>query len=64
MGILYYAAIFCALLRQQRRITTLDDDTLRAGAEWALRQNWLHPSLAAVFREGMALLSSTADRVL
>jgi hypothetical protein len=54
--VLYYAAIFCALLRHQRRITTLDDDTLRTGAEWALRQDWLHASLAGLFREGMAAL--------
>ena len=49
--LLYFASILAALVRCGQRITTLDDDTLRDGIEWALRRTWVDPPLRELFRE-------------
>jgi hypothetical protein len=49
--ILYYGAIFLARVHHKRRITSLDETGIRAGAEWALQQKWLDAKLADLFRK-------------
>jgi hypothetical protein len=48
---LYYASIAAALLRLDKRISGLDDATLKIGLNWALAQPWMDVSLAVLFRE-------------
>lgn len=40
-SVLYYACIAAAMLRCDRRITTLTDAELHKGIEWALAQTWI-----------------------
>src|SRR4051812_48731847 len=48
---LYYASISCALLRCGQRISSLDQQAMREGLNWALGQSWLNDSLRALFQE-------------
>jgi len=39
--VLYYSAIAAAILRCSRRITNLNDASLRCGLEWAISLSWI-----------------------
>ncbi len=54
--LLYYAGIVVALIRCRRRITQLDDHSLRRGIEWAIAQPWVEESTRSIFREGLAFI--------
>ncbi|MDD5482435.1 MAG: hypothetical protein PHP98_02100 [Kiritimatiellae bacterium] len=48
--ILYYSAIAAAILRCSRRITTLDDTSLRRGMEWAILRPWIDSDTRALLQ--------------
>lgn len=54
--VLYYAAIFAALLRHNQRITSMDDSSIRQGAEWFARQPWIDEQTRELYRQGLAKL--------
>jgi hypothetical protein len=47
--VLYFACIIVAQLRCGKRISALDDESLIAGMEWALAQNWLDEAIRILF---------------
>lgn len=49
--VLYYAAILAARLRLGQKISTLSDDKLHEGIQWALAQPWLGP-VRQLFEQG------------
>jgi hypothetical protein len=51
--VLYYAAIILGVLRQNTRITKLDDTSLRKGIEWSIAVPWIDQSLKQLFTEGL-----------
>mgnify|MGYP005834860563 FL=1 len=55
--VIYFAAIAAALARLGRRITSMDDASLRYSLDWALGQPWLDPATRALLEEGRRLLS-------
>ena len=55
-SLLYYASIVVAMLRCGKRITTLDDASLRRGVEWLLGQPWLEDKTRAILKEGLDFL--------
>lgn len=55
--VLYFAAIAAALARLGRRITSMDDASLRYSFDWALGQPWLDPATRALLADGRNLLS-------
>jgi hypothetical protein len=55
--LLYYAAIAAARVRHGRRITSMGDDDLRNGVEWALQQPWLDGPTRELFRQWHEALS-------
>lgn len=59
-SVLYYASIVAALARCGRRISALDDASLRVGVEWALGRSWIDPPTRALLAEGLGLLGGAA----
>jgi hypothetical protein len=55
--LLYYASTAAALVRCQRRITSLDDDALREGFAWAAGLDWIDEPLVSLFTAAGRLLS-------
>ena len=55
--VLYFATIVAGVLRCGRRLTSLDDDSLRRGIEWSLTQEWLDPPTRQLFSDGHARLT-------
>ena len=47
--VLYYAAIAAALAHGHKKISELDDSTLRAGVNWALAWPWLDDKIRELF---------------
>jgi DNA-directed RNA polymerase specialized sigma24 family protein len=56
---LYYASILTALVRCERRQTTLDDPMLQRGARWAIGQPWCDPRLKPLFGEAVGQLADS-----
>ena len=54
--VLYYAAIFVALLRCGQRITSLDDASLARGGRWVVDQPWVAQPVRQIVVEAMARL--------
>ncbi len=57
---LYYLAIAAALTKCGRRITALDDQTLRHGIAWVRQQTWLDEDSRTVLDEAERLLGREA----
>lgn len=57
--VLYYAAIIVARMSCGKRITKLDDATLRRCIELTLAKPWLDESMQALLRRGIAVLDAT-----
>jgi hypothetical protein len=53
---LYYSAIAAALVRHSRRISSLSDETLRAGMRQVLERPWLDDETGALLRAALAVL--------
>jgi hypothetical protein len=51
---LYYAAVAVARVRCGEAISSLPEETLRGGFDWAAAQAWCPASLQAVFREAVS----------
>ena len=60
--LLYYGSISIALVRRGQRITTLCDDDLRQGLNWAIREPWVDQALKAIFLEALRFLRSGRDK--
>lgn len=58
--VLYYASIVVAMVRLNRRITSLDETALYQGIEWVLGLPWLDDSLRPLFVQGLTMLHVTA----
>jgi len=56
--ILYLASIVVARMRCRKRITTLDDASLRQGLGRAIGQAWLDERTRALLQEGLVYLAS------
>lgn len=56
-AVLYYGAIVCAGSRCGRRITELDDASLRYGLEEMIRSDWLDPATRQLMQEGLRWLA-------
>lgn len=57
-GLLYYASLAAALVRQRRRITTLRDEQLLHGLRWAAAQDWAADSLRSLCAAAADLVAS------
>jgi hypothetical protein len=55
--VLYFASIVVARLRWDARISSLDDDAIVKGTQWALAQSWLDQPTRTLFQEAAARLS-------
>ena len=53
---LYYASILLARSRCGRKISELDDASLRRGSEWIMRQPWLDEQSREIISQGLASL--------
>lgn len=60
--VLYYSAIAAAILRCSRRITKLNDASLRRGLEWAIRLSWIDSDTRDLLKSCLDALS-TSDGV-
>ena len=60
--VLYYSAIAAAILRCGRRITRLNDASLRHGLEWAIRLSWIDSDTRDLLKSCLDALS-TSDGV-
>ncbi len=60
--LLYYASIILAMLRHAERISTLSDEELRHGFNWAVRQPWIDAELRDLFLDGLRFLRSARHR--
>lgn len=56
---LYLTSIVVALVRCGRRITTLDDASLRSGIEWLISRNWIDDRLRELLREGSRTIGAS-----
>jgi hypothetical protein len=54
--LLYFASIAAALTRCRRRITRLDQATLRKNFQWFLDQSWVDEPSRRLFREALPVL--------
>ena len=50
--VLYFLSIVVALTKCDRRITGMDDATLRYSLDWTLRQSWLDDATRALLQQG------------
>ncbi len=50
--VLYFLSIVVALTKCDRRITRMDDASLRYSLDWALRQSWLDDATRALLQQG------------
>jgi hypothetical protein len=60
-AVLYYAAIFAALLRCDRRITDLDNESLQRGLAQFLECTWLDEFTSALFADGKLKLANPTE---
>ena len=58
---LYYLAIVTALVRCDKRITSLKNREILRGLRWALAQEWLEGETRAVLEEGVKRLESSRE---
>jgi len=56
--VLYLASIAVAITRHDHRITSLCDEALRTGFDWALDQDWMDEPTLHLLRRGRAALES------
>jgi hypothetical protein len=56
--LVYYGSIVVAMMRYNRRITRLEEDDLRSGFNWAVRQPWIDHPTFELFQEGLRFLRS------
>ena len=54
--ILYLSSIVVAMTRCGRRITGLDDQSLRQSLAWALQRTWIDADTRSILQEGMTAL--------
>ena len=54
--VLYYASIVAARVRLGKRISGLDDKSVREGIEWVLAQPWVDEQTRGLFEQGLASL--------
>jgi len=57
--LLYYGCIVVAMIRCRQRISSLGDDDLRQGLDWAIRQPWVEDRMRKLLQEGMAFLHTS-----
>ncbi len=57
--VLYYLAIVTALLRSNKRITSLKNSELLRGLRWAVAQEWLDSETHAVLEDGVKRLEAS-----
>ena len=55
--VLYFLSIVVALTKCDRRITRMDDASLRYSLDWTLRQPWLDDATRALLRQGQERLA-------
>ncbi len=54
--VLYFGSIAAALVRCGKRITRLDDESLRKGMQWVLDQQWVDKDTRSLFEDGLKQL--------
>ena len=59
LRVLYYAAIVTGLVKRQKRISSLNDSSLRKGCDWCLKQPWITAELRSLFMDGSNVLTET-----
>lgn len=62
--VLYFVSIFIALLRCGERITSLDNASLRRGAEWIIAQNWVDEATRSIVRESLHRIPGAENRTV
>jgi hypothetical protein len=56
--VLYFASIVAARVKLDTRISSLDDNTLAYGLDWALDQAWLAETLRRLLGQGQSLIQA------
>jgi len=59
--VLYFMSIVAAMIKCGRRITRMDDASLRYSLDWAVRQTWLDEATHKLFKEGVAAIAAVPD---
>lgn len=59
---LYYTSIATALVRLDKRISQLDNESLRRGLLWVKEQAWISPEIQALLVKAMEKLSPASDK--
>lgn len=62
--VVYYASIVAAMMRCGRRITRLDDQSLRQGLEWAVAEPWVDQQTRALLQSGLEFIDQSEGRSL
>ena len=60
--VLYFLSIVVALTRCDRRITKMDDRSLKFSLEWAIKQSWVDESTRGILKEGLDAIGSSAPK--
>ncbi len=60
--VLYYLSIVAAMTKCRRRISRLDDSSLRYALEWALDQPWLDEPSRELFGEGCLFIDAAEPK--
>ena len=56
---LYFLTIVTAMIRCKERISRLNDESLRYGLRWALRQRWLDGPTRRILQQGLEAVPTT-----
>ena len=62
--VVYYASIVAAIMRCSRRITRLDDGSLRQGLEWAVAEPWVDQQTRSLLQSGLEFIGQSEGRSL
>ena len=59
--VLYFLAIVTAMTKCEKRISGLDDESLKYGLRWALRQRWLDGPTRRILQRGLEIVPATGQ---
>jgi len=60
-AVLYWLAIATGLVRLHKRLTSLSDENLSEGIEWAMARSWVQPEFKVILKQANQLLESGED---
>jgi len=56
--VLYFMSIVAAMIKCGRRITRMDDASLRYSLDWAVQQSWVDEATRKLFEAGLAVIAA------